>query len=425
MKKNKKLFSRNTISRNTVSSLFVLFPIIMILNIYCSIPSRIIIPQDSEYSLKLNKLCDISGDCTKLASVSGKALSEQDEGSIYINTSSCGEYNLPVKIFNSIPIKTISVTVAPMQYVVPSGDTIGIKLYTDGLLVVSVSDFTTIDGTVVAPAKNSGLQKGDRIIAANGTAINTAEELAEYVSAENPTVNLTVIRDYDTFDCSVTAKFAANGEKPKLGIWVRDSTAGIGTLTFYDPSNCAFAALGHAICDPDTGDIMKLRKGSILSCNILSVVKGERGTPGELVGSFGGSTLGTICDNNELGIYGTMENYSKTQFSEAIGVATRFQIKEGPAKILANIDGDGVKEYSAEIVKVSKSAKIDNKGLIIKVTDENLISKTGGIVQGMSGSPIIQNNLLIGAVTHVFVNDPTRGYGIFAENLLNSTNVIN
>ena len=156
----------------------------------------------------------------------------------------------------------------------------------------------------------------------------------------------------------------------------------------------------------------------------MSVERGRAGEPGELIGSFSDTAIGNISDNNELGIYGNIYNYSKTSFAEAVGVATRFQIKEGEAYILANVDGEGVKKYAVRIMKVSKSAAVDNKGLIIKVTDPELIEKTGGIVQGMSGAPIIQNNMLIGAVTHVFVNDPTRGYGIFAENLLNITNNI-
>ena len=412
MKKNRKI----------IFILFVLLPIVMILNIYCSIPAKIIITQNSDYSIKLNKLCGFAEDKAKIVSAGGKAMLAEDEGGISLNTDNCGEFSLPVKLLN-IPIKTIDVTVAPQQFVVPSGDTIGIKMYTDGLLIVNVSEFTAADGRLVSPAKEGGLQKGDRIIAADGTPVNTTEELLNFLSADNLSLCLTVEREGSVFTVDVTACPVTEGEKPRLGMWVRDSTAGIGTLTYYDPKNSAFAALGHAICDPDTGDVMKLRKGNILSCKIISVVKGERGIPGELVGSFGAATIGTIKDNNELGIYGYLENYEHCEFFDAIEVATRFQIKEGEAKILADIDGKGVKQYSVNIEKVSKRSVIDNKGLVIKVTDEELISKTGGIVQGMSGCPIIQNNRLIGAVTHVFVNDPTKGYGIFAENLLNSTNV--
>ena len=411
MKKQKKI----------ISILFVLLPIVMILNIYCSIPSRIIVPQNSEYSLNISRFCEAEGSCTRPVSASGKALAEENPGGIALNTSSCGIYNIPIKIFNAIPLKTIAVTVTPMQYVVPSGDTIGIKMYTDGLLIVAVSDFTANDGTIVSPAKKSGLERGDRIRAVNGEEINTAEELSKFLSNGVSTLDLSIIRGNETFNTSITSVAEISSEKPRLGLWVRDSTAGIGTLTYYDPSNSAFASLGHAICDPDTGDIMKLRRGNVLSCNIMSVVKGERGTPGELVGSFSSKTFGTIKDNNELGVYGFLENTSELNFSEAIGVATRFQIKEGEAKILANVDGKGIREYKAEIVKVSKNAKTDNKGLVIKVTDEDLIAKTGGIVQGMSGAPILQNNLLVGAVTHVFVNDPTKGYGTFIELMVDQT----
>lgn len=408
MKNNKKIFS----------VLIVLLPIVIILNIYNSVPSKIIIPQNSEYSLKLNTLCNAPR--LQTTAVAGSALYTQTENGIEINTASCGEYTLPVKLFNCLPLKSINVSVTPQKYVIPSGDTVGIKLYTSGILVVNFSQFTDINGKNVSPAKTSGLEKGDRITAVNGNSINTVEELSGYINSENTLLNLTVIRDFSTFNVSVTAAPVSDSTTPKLGMWVRDSTAGIGTLTFYDPATSDFAALGHAICDPDTDSIMKLRKGNLLSCEILSVVKGEHGTPGELVGSFGSNTLGTLKDNNKLGVYGklTQQNIGS---SNPIRVATRFQIKEGAAEIIANVDGKGPKTYSAEITKISKSAKIDNKGLVIKITDKDLIAKTGGIVQGMSGSPIIQNNMLVGAVTHVFVNDPTKGYGIFAEYMLSET----
>lgn len=404
MKKGKKIFF----------GLTILLPIVSILNVYCSIPSKIVVTQNSEYSLKMNGIFWVVSETVSTES-DGLYMQKRDE--LCLNTKKCGEYTLPVKFFN-IPIKTVSVSVAEPKYVVPSGDNIGVKLYTDGVLVVNISEFTTKDGRLVSPAKTGGLEVGDRIVAVNGNKVNTAEELVKYVSSENPTVELTAVRYSNVFKVSLTAETVENSDRPRMGMWVRDSAAGIGTLTYYDPSNSSFAALGHAICDSDTKDIMKLRKGNIMSCKILSVNKGEYGIPGELVGTFGENTVGVIKDNNELGIYGKIENYRDTEFSEAVEVAQRYLVKEGEAVILANIDGNGVREYSIEITKVSKSPKIDNKGLVIKITDDELIEKTGGIVQGMSGCPILQNGKLIGAITHVFVNDSARGYGIFIENMI-------
>lgn len=405
--------------------LLLLCPILIILNIYYSIPARIIVTQNSEYSLKLNYPCFINEkNDVKSVSVSDEPILKKENKRLVLNTSSCGKYDLSVKIFNKIPIKTISVTVAPAKYVVPSGDAIGIKLYTRGLLVVSISEFAAEDGRSVSPGREAGLRTGDRIIAANGSEISSSEEFAEGVKKSSGDVNITVMRENRELELTLVPRVSADEHTKKLGIWVRDSTAGIGTLTYYDPMSELFAALGHAICDTDTGEIMTVKRGTVWTCRIMSVERGRAGEPGELIGSFSDTAIGNISDNNELGIYGNIYNYSKTSFAEAVGVATRFQIKEGEAYILANVDGEGVKKYVVRIMKVSKSAAVDNKGLIIKVTDPELIEKTGGIVQGMSGAPIIQNNMLIGAVTHVFVNDPTRGYGIFAENLLNITNNI-
>lgn len=392
MKKTKKNFR----------SLIVLLPIALILNIYRSIPSEIAVTQNSEYSFKLQPFfCTIS-EISAVSSETG-ALYTRNNGDVCLNTKNCGEYSIPVKLLN-IPIKTVSVSVTSAEYVMPSGDNIGVKLYTDGVLVVNISEFTASDGRTVSPAELAGLEEGDRIVAVNGNAVNTAEELAGYVNVENPTLKLTVVRYAGVFNTSITAEECDDSDKPRLGMWVRDSAAGIGTLTFYDPATASFGALGHAICDPDTRDAMKLRKGSVMPCEILSVTKGERGVPGELAGSFSSDAIGTIKENNALGIYGKIENSRNIELSEPAEVAKRYQIKEGPAVILANTDGKGVREYSIEITKVSKSSKIDNKGLVIKVTDADLTKKTGGIVQGMSGCPILQNGKIVGAITHVCVN---------------------
>ncbi len=302
-------------------------------------------------------------------------------------------------------------------YLIPSGEAIGVKMFTDGLLVVYVSDVIDNDGRRYSPAKAAGLRETDRIISVDGVELGTNEELSDYINLVKRPVLLEVARDEEIFTTEIVP-IVSNDGYYRIGIWVRDSTAGIGTLTFYNPQDNTFAALGHAICDADTGVILKLSEGDLVGCDILSVKRGEHGVPGELSGQFKNKNFGKIIKNNEFGIFGKIENNELFTKGKPIPVATRFQIKQGKAQILCDVDGKGVKSYNIEITDVSKDNKINNKGIVLKVTDEVLLEKTGGIVQGMSGSPIIQNGKIVGAVTHVFVSDPTRGYGIFIENML-------
>ena len=302
-------------------------------------------------------------------------------------------------------------------YLIPSGEAVGVKMFTDGLLVVYVSDVVDKSGKHYSPAKMAGLKETDRILSVDGIELGTNEELSDYINYVKRPVLLEVARDEEIFKTQITPIISNDGYY-RIGIWVRDSTAGIGTLTFYNPKDNTFAALGHAICDADTGVILKVSEGDLVGCDILSVKRGEHGVPGELSGQFKNKNFGKILKNNEFGIFGEIKNSELYSNEKVMLAANRFQIKQGPAHILCDIDGNGVKKYDIEITDVSKDSKVNNKGLIIKITDKVLLEKTGGIVQGMSGSPIIQNDMIVGAVTHVFINDPTRGYGIFIENML-------
>lgn len=389
--------------------------------LYLSVPSKIILPQDAEFTI--NTYSDfildeesISAEKTPLIKRNGSLLT--------INTSDTGSFNYNLKLFNKIPYKKVSVSVVPKNYVIPGGETIGVKLYTDGILVVYVSEVTGTDGEIHAPAKDSDIRENDRILTVDGEKIETNEEFSQIINAKKSSVHLTVARDEEIIETDISPVVSETDGKYRAGIWVRDSTAGIGTLTFYNPESGGFAALGHAICDSDTMSILKLAEGSLMNCSVVSVKKGEYGTPGELKGCISGGEIGKILINDNFGIYGLFNENAMSEEKDLIEVATRFQVKEGNASILCDVDGEGVKEYAVEISKVSKSPEPDNKGMVITVTDEELINKTGGIVQGMSGSPIIQNGMLVGAVTHVFVNDPHKGYGIFAENMLDKANTV-
>lgn len=301
------------------------------------------------------------------------------------------------------------------KYVIPSGEAVGVKMYTDGLLVVYVGEVVDSNGNKHFPARNAGIRETDRILSVDDIKIETNEQLSDYINQVRRPVGLKVARDEEEFFVRINPVLSNDGYL-RIGLWVRDSTAGIGTMTYYNPQNNTFAALGHAICDSDTGAVLKVADGDLVGCDIVSVKKGKNGTPGELSGQFQNRNIGKIIKNNDFGIFGKINNISVSQ--KPMEAATRYQVKNGPAKILCDIDKEGVKSYDVEILSVSKSAVADNKGIVLRVTDEDLLSKTGGIVQGMSGSPILQNGRIVGAVTHVFVNDSTRGYGIFIENML-------
>ncbi len=306
------------------------------------------------------------------------------------------------------------------KQLIPGGSCIGVTLATDGVLVVDISDINTSDTFLPSPAKKAGIKPGDLIQSFNGTKIETVDDLENAISASNGTDSkITLNRDGNSREILIKPICTATENEFKIGAWVKDAASGIGTLTFYDPQTSAFGALGHGICDPDTNEIMKIQNGNILAASIVSVDKGEKGVPGELNGIFkeNDTILGEINKNNECGIFGTSKK-DVCKNSTAVPIALRSEVSVGPAQILTCVHGETVEAFAIEISKIMPKSSAVQKGMIIKITDEKLLSKTGGIVRGMSGSPIIQNGRIVGAVTHVFVNDPTRGYGIFIENML-------
>lgn len=298
------------------------------------------------------------------------------------------------------------------RMLVPVGHTVGIKLFARGVLVVKLSDGGT-------PAKECGLQTGDVIVKCGGVSVTSTEQFQSLLQENGEeATDLQVRRDGKSVTLSVCPEPNEEGAY-SIGAWIRDSMAGIGTMTYYDPETGAFGALGHGITDSDTALLMPFSSGSILTSTVKAVKKGEVGAAGELRGDFDLSgDIGTLNANTENGIFGTVAAGELVeQMGEAMPVATPDQVHEGPATILANVQGDEVKEYDIEILKVVDNAT-DGRDLVLSVTDEELLALTGGIVQGMSGSPILQDGLFVGAVTHVLLNDPTKGYGIFLENML-------
>lgn len=317
----------------------------------------------------------------------------------------------------SQPPEAKAVQKAEDGQVIPLGEAFGIKIFTDGVIVASLSDIYTTGG-ICCPAAEAGLRAGDYLIEADGMTIGSNSDLAAYIGqSQGQSVTFKVRRGEKEFETTVTPVFGEGAFR--TGMWVRDSAAGVGTLTFYDPSTGMFAGLGHGICDADAGNVMTLKTGEPAAITLCGIVKGQRGEPGQLRGYFSSDeSMGRLLANNETGVYGTLDSPRE---GTPMDVLSRNQVKPGPVEILASIDGSGPKLYSAEIKKVNPADQ-PTKNLVISVTDKRLLESTGGIVQGMSGAPILQEGKLCGAVTHVFMDDPTMGYGIFAQTMLEQCN---
>ena len=298
---------------------------------------------------------------------------------------------------------------------VPMGNAVGIKLFSDGVIVVGFAD-----GLHAVPAKSSGLRVGDIITHINHSEVDTIEEVRSLVQKSGAApLSIRVSRDDQQLEMETVAVRAQDGQY-LLGAWIRDSIAGIGTITYFDPSTGSYAALGHPINDIDTGVTMPVEGGGLMPASIIGVRKGEKGQPGELQGSFDtGIQLGSLSANNSAGIFGALEAEALVSRA-ALPVAERSEVKLGKATIYSTVDGSEVREYEVEILRVFPDGGADNRDLMLKVTDPALLAVTNGIVQGMSGSPIVQNGVFVGAVTHVLVSDPTQGFGILASTMLNA-----
>ncbi|MGN0548462.1 MAG: SpoIVB peptidase [Acutalibacteraceae bacterium] len=324
------------------------------------------------------------------------------------------EYSTSVKLFNIFPVKSAKVKVSRRKYVVPGGNAFGIRLYTKGVMIIRIDGVTTPSGNV-SPGKAAGLKEGDMIISVDGVDVYRNRELsAIFASSGGKTLKLEIERDSKKKEINFTPVLCSEDSTYKGGLWIRDSTAGIGTVTWYDRTNGIFAGLGHAVCDADTGEIMPLSGGDAVEAEIKGCYKGTNGSAGELCGVFSSGSIGSLYINGETGVYGIMDSFDADD--KVVPVALRQEVKTGAAQIICTVDDTGAEYYNIEIKKIFDGTD-NQRNMVIKVTDPVLLEKTGGIVQGMSGSPILQNGMLVGAVTHVFVDDPTEGYAIFAQNM--------
>ena len=328
-------------------------------------------------------------------------------------------YQLQVKLFGFLPFKQVEIEVIEDQELIPVGTTIGIYVKTDGILVVGVGEFVSTDGVTISPAKYI-MNTGDYITHMNGVEVNDKDEFIRMIeSTEGEEIILTIRRDGQTMDVEVKPQKNQSGAY-KIGIWIRDNAQGVGTMTYIDEEG-NFGALGHGINDVDTSTLMEIEDGTLYLTEIISITKGVSGTPGEMTGMIVYSEeriLGDIRENSTEGIYGICnENALRLSTEQAIPIALKQEIQIGPAQIYCNVDGKS-KYYDIEITAVRLNHDNVNRGIELRITDPELLDITGGIVQGMSGAPIIQNEKFVGAVTHVLVQDAAKGYGIFIENML-------
>lgn len=400
---SKKFFFHAYRALAAVFSFVVLGGLGFALYLSAELPDRYYLAKGNEFSIGDNRLIQTAGS------------SRSYPLSVY--SSAGNTFQMKLSLLGLIDIKDVSVQVVDRRVVSLCGTPFGIKMVTDGVMVVGTGSVTNLQSQAVNPAQDAGVLEGDVILSLNGEKISSKKQLTQIVSAcSGQPISMVIRRGDDLEQLTVSPVKSSLDNDYHLGLWVRDSSAGIGTMTFYDPQNGCFAGLGHAICDVDTGQIMPLSQGEIVEASIIGVEPGSSGNPGQLQGAFvTQQASGLLYANSYNGVYG--ELFDAPAYAQTIPMAQSQEVTEGPAQILTTISGESPAYFDAYIEKVSLSQEEPTKNMVIRITDPDLLEISGGIVQGMSGSPIIQDGMLVGAVTHVFVNDPTRGYGIFAENM--------
>ncbi|SEO28764.1 SpoIVB peptidase [Propionispora vibrioides] len=349
---------------------------------------------------------------------------------VALSSQTIGKTVVEFKLLGIFPLRSIQVDVIPAIKLIPGGHSIGVILHSHGVLVVGNSPVQNQEGQLVTPARDAGIELGDTIISINGVTVNSDAQVADIIdnSGKNGRpLQMIIKRNTEEMNVTVSPVLCNETRRYRIGLFVRDSAAGVGTLTFYEPKSRAYAALGHVIADSDTNQPIDCDQGKIVLATISGIQQGKRGQPGEKIGAFveDNEIVGDIKKNTTFGIYGQMKtNLTNELYPEALPVASMNQVQTGPAEILTVIDNQKIEKFSVDIQKINLQEAPSSKGLVIKVTDPRLLEKTGGIIQGMSGSPIIQNGKLIGAVTHVFVHDPTKGYGCFIDWMLMESGLI-
>ena len=364
-----------------------------------------------------------------------ETVNEQDEFSPIINlelpkniqvaqNGELTETTLSIKLFNLFTIKKVNVRLLTDTDVYVGGDTVGFNLFSDGVICVGSNAVVTEDGTK-EPIKNTDIREGDAITHIEDIHIESIEDVDRIInipSLAGKELTLTIKRGDETLETKATPVYDLLTQKYKLGLWVRNNASGVGTLTYVKQSDFRFGAVGHPIVDNTLGENFEVDSGNIYKCSLLGIKKGEKNNPGEIKSSINLSddAIGFADTNCKYGVYGNILNKGIINAERTATLGGRLSVQLGDAKIYCNLDNEGVKAYDIKIIKASKQKSADDKSMIIKVTDKELLEKTGGIIQGMSGSPIVQNGKIVGAVTHVLVNDPTRGYGVYVDWMINN-----
>jgi stage IV sporulation protein B len=333
------------------------------------------------------------------------------------------------KLFGIFPLKTSEIQVMPNLKLLPGGQSIGVSLQAKGVMVVGQAAVQSEDGKLVYPAKEAGIEVGDVILKVDGQEVYSDQDVANAIhraGEKQGYSELFMTHKGEPIQKRVTSTYCAETKRFRIGLYVRNEAAGVGTLTFYEPESKKYGALGHVINDADTNQRIDVLNGNVVASTIFAIEKGKRGHPGEKIGSFVNQSkfTGNIEKNCISGIFGSLEGeINNPYFKEPIPVAWESEVKEGPAKIYTVLEGEKIEEYTVQIERIMKN-RTDSKNMVVRVTDSKLLEKTGGIIQGMSGSPIVQDGKIVGAITHVFVNDASRGYGVFIQNMLNETGLL-
>lgn len=348
---------------------------------------------------------------------------------VFLESVKLGHATVEFKLLGLIPIRTVQVDVLPQLRLVPGGHSIGVVLHSRGVIVVGNSPIQTSDGQYVTPAKDAGINVGDLILSINQVPVQSDSQVAEIIDSngQGEPLNFLIKRGEEQINVLVKPILCNDTKRYRIGLFVRDSAAGVGTLTFYEPSSRTYGALGHIITDSDTNQPIDCEKGKIVPATVSGIQHGKRGHPGEKIGVFieEDQLLGNIQKNTQFGIYGHLNAMLNNDlYSEGIPIASMNQVQTGYAEMLTVVEGQTIERFAIEIQKINLQDSPESKGLVIKVIDPRLLERTGGIVQGMSGSPIIQNGKIVGAVTHVFVHDPTKGYGCFIDWMLMESGII-
>ena len=397
--------------------ILIMFIVLVYVTNITSIPDSIILLQGENLNLKTIlgiNFSDSSGETIEAVASDTQKISNK-----------VGKLDLSLNL-GSFSLKDITVNVIPNTVVIPGGEAIGLRLYTSGVLVVGMSEIVGTDNKTYSPYKESGIKEGDMIVKVDDESVTCTSDLISKVNECNgKKVEITYIRDGNNYTTEMLQTKTEENEY-KLGLWVRDAATGVGTITYYDPQSKMFGALGHGILDVDTNQLIDIAKGEVITSKIISIIKGEKGSPGEVQGSIdNGKVIGEVYKNTNFGIYGKLTNTDFIENGTELEVMPRDEVKTGKASIICTLDDNKREEYEIEIERVYTATNRSNKNMIIKVTDERLLEKTGGIIQGMSGSPIIQDGKFVGAVTHVLVNNPEEGYAVFGDIMLKQAREVN